>query len=111
MEKGRLNELIILLKENPNDPFLKFGIAMEHLKSKNYPESLKFFQDLVDNHPDYSGTYFHMGQLYERMGKEKKAMEVYQKGMKVTKRKKEMKDYEELKEAFFLLMEDDDDDF
>lgn len=111
MNTGRLDELLSLLQKTPNDPFLKFGIAMEHTKAKNFPKALEFFNDLLENHPEYSGTYFHLGKTYERLGKEKKAMEIYQKGMKVTKKNGEQKDYQELKDAFFLLMDDDDDDF
>lgn len=66
---SRLDSLMAFHAEDPNDGFTRFAIAMEHLKDQNLEAALAWFENLVADQPDYVGTYYHLGRLYDRLGR------------------------------------------
>jgi|SRR5690606_31398536 len=89
MSINRLEKLQEFLQNEPNDPFLKYAIATEYIRLNNQQEALKFYLDLVKNHEDYVGTYYHLGKLYESMGRQGDALTIYEKGIEVARRIKD----------------------
>ena len=89
MSINRLEKLQEFLKAEPNDPFLKYALATEYLRLNNHEEALKFYLDLVKNHEDYVGTYYHLGKLYEGLGKKEEAFEIYEKGIEIARKIKD----------------------
>lgn len=92
---NRLEKLLEFIDNDPNDPFLKYALATEYLRLNNQGEALKFYIDLVQNHEDYVGTYYHLGKLYELRQEQESALKIYQKGMEVAKK---IKDHHALSE-------------
>ncbi|PPL00160.1 tetratricopeptide repeat protein [Parapedobacter indicus] len=111
MMTDRLQQLTDFLTENPNDPFLNYALATEHLKLGNIQDALEYYEKLVDNHPDYVGTYYHLGKLYETLGRKDDAIAVYEKGMHSARVKRDMHALSELQAAYRVAtgMDDDDD--
>jgi tetratricopeptide (TPR) repeat protein len=99
----RLSQLEELLKEDPNDPFLKYGIALEHAKLGNISEAVLRIENLIAEKPDYLGAYYQLGQYYEALKNMEAAKNIYEKGMLLAKEKKNMKTLNELREALQLL--------
>lgn len=89
MFMNRLEKLHEFLIAEPNDPFLKYALATEYLRLNNQEEALKFYLDLVENHEDYVGTYYHLGKLYEALDKKEQALETYEKGIAVARKIKD----------------------
>ena len=108
----RLQQLHSFLKENPDDPFLNYALATEYLKSGNAREALQYYEGLVANHPDYIGTYYHLGKLYEGLNREADAIATYEKGMHHAQAKRDMHAFSELQAAYRALtgVDDEDDD-
>ena len=96
---SRLEQLFEFLRSEPNDPFLKFAIALEYRKGKNHPEALKFFLDLRSSNPNYLATYYQLGKLYEEMADSENAVEAYNSGVKVAETAGDMKTMNELVKA------------
>lgn len=46
--------------------------------------------------PDYVGTYYHLGKLYEEIEEGEKALEIYQKGIEIAKKIKDQHALSEL---------------
>src|SRR5690606_16036751 len=65
----RLALLLQFHEEDPADAFTLFAIAQEYLKRDAPDEALAFFEKLRHDQPDYTGTYYHLGKLYERLGR------------------------------------------
>ena len=82
----RLEKLFAFLEESPGDPFLLFAVAKEYEKSGQQEEAAQYFQKLVDEHPDYVGTYYHFGKLLEDQVDPEEAIAIYDKGMEVARR-------------------------
>lgn len=96
----RIEQIKVFLNSTPNDPFLKYALAIEYVGKGNDLEALKIFLELVEKHPDYFATYYHIAKCYERLDKEDKAIEMYELGMNVTKRLGEKHAFGELRSAF-----------
>lgn len=109
MKKERLKSLFDLLKNNEKDSFLNFAIAQEYLTMGNKKEALIYFEKLLANDPDYIGTYYHLGKLYEEFGKNNLAINTYQKGLKITRQQKDMHAHQELESALSLILDETND--
>src|SRR5690606_2585239 len=106
----RLQQLIEFLKESPNDAFLAYALATEYLKLGRTQDALHHYEALVGNHPDYVGAYYHLGKLYEALGRQADAVTTYEQGMHAARKKRDMHALSELQAAFRIATGEDDDD-
>ncbi|NNU33077.1 tetratricopeptide repeat protein [Mucilaginibacter sp. S1162] len=112
MEINRLEKLLEFIKNEPNDEFLKYALATEYLRLNQVDKALEYYEDLVNNHPQYSGTYYHLGKLYEALNRTDDAVKVYEKGMEITKAKRDNHAFNELQAVYReAIGYDDDDDY
>ena len=86
MSTKRLEQLKGLLEESPHDSFLIFALAKEYEKLEELETALRHYLHLEEHDPDYVGTYYHLGKLYERMEETGLAFQTYEKGIEVTRR-------------------------
>lgn len=100
MHHIRLQKLLDFLKNEPEDPFLKYALATEYFNVNDHEKALFYFEDLITNHPDYVGTYYHLGKLYEIIGRKPQAIDIYRKGMEVARKKGDMHAFSELQTVF-----------
>ncbi|MFB2118588.1 tetratricopeptide repeat protein [Parapedobacter sp. 2B3] len=107
---NRLQQLIEFLKESPGDAFLAYALATEHLKLGHTEDALRHYEALVNDHPDYVGTYYHLGKLYEALGRKADAEAIYESGMQAARNKRDMHALSELQGAYRLVTGSDDDD-
>lgn len=85
MQTSRLEKLLEFLKNEPEDPFLKYALATEYLRLNEPDNALQYYQDLIINHKEYVGTYYHLGKLYEALNRKEDAVKTYQDGMNVAR--------------------------
>jgi len=114
MQPNRLEKLLEFLENEPNDEFLQYALATEYLRLNETDKALEYYETLVANHPDYTGTYYHLGKLYETLGRKEDAIQIYQKGMLITRQKRDNHSFSELQAAYNQaagLYDDDDDDY
>src|ERR1700712_2096445 len=104
MELSRLEKLLEFLKNEPNDEFLQYALATEYLRLNETDKALQYYEDLVNNHPDYVGTYYHLGKLYEALNRKPDAINTYNKGMEVTKAKRDNHAFSELQAVYRQAM-------
>lgn len=108
---NRTADLLAFLSESPNDPFLKYALTMEYKKMGEDQLVRAGFEDLIQNHGDYIGTYYHYAKFLELAGEKDKALQIYQIGMEVAQRLKNRHAYGELQSAYKLAMGLDEDDW
>lgn len=108
----RLQQLFEFLKESPDDAFLLYAIATEYAKAGDQEEARGRYEQLTVSHPDYVGTYYHLGKLHEAMGQPALAIHVYERGMEIAQSKRDRHALSELQAAWRLArgMDEDDDD-
>lgn len=73
MSDDRVRLLTQFVKENPNDAFARYGLAMEHSNRGDVETALAEFNRLIELHPDYSAGYFMAAQMLARVGKTSEA--------------------------------------
>lgn len=96
MPINRLERLLEFFNNEPNDPFLKYALATEYVRLNNEDLALKFYLDLLTNHEDYVGTYYHLGKLYEGLNQKEEALKTYEKGIQVARKIKDQHALNEL---------------
>jgi tetratricopeptide (TPR) repeat protein len=103
MSTDRLSQLEELLKEDPHDSFLQYGIALEHAKKGNIREAIVRIEKLLSEKPDYLGAYYQLGQYYEAENKTEEAVAIYERGILLARKNKNNKTLNELREALQQL--------
>ena len=99
MMQDRLAALLAFYEQDPDDAFTCFAIAQEYRKRGEPAQALAFFEKLVADQPDYTGTYYHLGKLYETLGRTDEAVAAYQRGIEAARRQRNLKDLSELQDA------------
>jgi tetratricopeptide (TPR) repeat protein len=95
----RLDTLLQFYKDDPNDPFNIYALAIEYQKS-DLGKSLEYFTLLLNSHPNYVPTYYHAAKLLQENGQVEKAIVVYEKGIAIAKSQNDTKAARELKSAY-----------
>ncbi|HTE51190.1 MAG TPA: hypothetical protein VK698_10005 [Kofleriaceae bacterium] len=71
----------------PDDPFPRYGLAMEHVGRGELAEACQVFQELVDKLPDYVPAYLMYGNALASNGDAPRAADVYRRGAEVSARR------------------------
>ncbi|GIW79668.1 MAG: hypothetical protein KatS3mg105_1475 [Gemmatales bacterium] len=95
-EKSRKQKLMEMLAEDPNDAFLRYGLAMEFVSEGNDEEAVRQLQDLVQTCPDYVPGYQQAGQAFLRLGRLREAREMFTRGIEVARAQGERHAMEEM---------------
>jgi len=111
MQSDRLEKLLEFLKGEPNDEFLLYALATEYLRLNDSVKALEYYENLVSEHPNYVGTYYHLGKLYEALNRKPDAILIYEKGMEAAQRKRDNHAFSELKTVYQEATGFDDDDY
>lgn len=77
----RLAALLGFLRDDPEDAFTQFALAQEYQRRGDSDEALRYYEALVERQPAYVGTYYHLGKLYEALGREADALATYRSGI------------------------------
>ena len=96
---NRLDRLLEFYREDPDDAFTVFALASEYRKTADTSNARKYYELLVSKHPEYVGTYYHLGKLYEDLGLAESALETYDTGIEVATRLRDNHSRSELQSA------------
>ena len=99
MKQQRIKQLEKYLKNNPQDTFSKYALAME-LREIDPKRTWFLYEDLLTNHPYYIGTYYHAASFFSEMDERDKAEAIYLKGIEIISKTDEANALRELKNAY-----------
>ncbi|MEX1015717.1 MAG: tetratricopeptide repeat protein [Phycisphaeraceae bacterium] len=77
----RLTQLRKLYDVDPHDPFVSYGIALEHAKQGETDEALRWLDQTLQTDPQYCYAYFQKGRLLSELGRTDDAKAVLQAGV------------------------------
>ena len=103
MQADRLRALQAFHEEDPDDAFVRFALAQEYLKRGDIEEALRFFEGLVSQDPEYVGTWYHLGKLYQELGRREDAVRTYTQGIEVAGRQRDTHAQAELRDALMQI--------
>jgi len=92
-----------MLKEEPDDVFLNYALAVEFVGEGKYQEAEQQFLKTSELNKEYLPCYYQLGQTAEKLNKEKEALDYYHKGVELAKKQNNNKALNELNEAIWLL--------
>src|SRR5512143_217588 len=74
------------LRENPNDAFARYGLALEHVKTGDVEAGLRQFKTLLEKNPDYTAGYQMAGQTLASAGRTEEAIKMLSDGIACARR-------------------------
>jgi Flp pilus assembly protein TadD len=83
----RLAVLRQFVAQRPDDPFARYGLAMELVNRGELAEACQVFQTLVDEQPNYVATYLMYGNALSAAGDVERAAQMYRQGAEVSGRR------------------------
>lgn len=95
--------LLELLRDDPNDPFARYALALEHKKENLSSEAREVLECLKHDQPEYLPLYYQLGKLIEEGGDIDDALDVYREGLAIATRQRDLKTRSELEEAIWML--------
>ncbi|MEP7257442.1 MAG: hypothetical protein ABI687_03620 [Flavitalea sp.] len=102
----RIERIKEFLSANPGDSFLQHALALEYIKVHDDIMGRSLFEEILTRDPGYTGSYYHLAKLLERLNLPDLAMEWYQKGMQRAKDAGDNHTYNELRAAYEEIADD-----
>ena len=81
-----MRQLQRMLERQPDDPFLLYGMAMEHKKAGDAARALDYLGRVTQKDPNYCYAYYQRGLVHESQGDTDAARQAYQEGIAASER-------------------------
>lgn len=101
----RVEQLIQFVKDDPEDPFNHYALALEYCKTDEM-HALKIFETLIKNHRQYIPTYYQLAKLYDHTGQKEKAIQTFNDGIAIAREQRDLKTLRELTAALEELLDE-----
>ena len=98
-------QLLEMLKTEPEDSFLNYALALEYAKSNDLLKAIELIENVLTKDENYLGAYYQLGKYYELINATEKAIATYTKGVTIAKKQNNRKAQGELSEALMMLEE------
>jgi tetratricopeptide (TPR) repeat protein len=103
----RIDALKGFIESRPDDPFPRYGLALEYANRGQLAEAVEAFQLLVARMPDYVPTYLMYGNTLAKLGERERASEIYREGIGASARAGDAHAKAELEAALAEVTEDE----
>ena len=103
MNSSRLEKLLQFMESEPDEPFNIYAVATEY-RNTDPVQSKKYFDLLLNEHPDYLPTYYHAALLYQELDEIDTAKDIFKKGIALAQRKNNSLTLRELQSAYDELL-------
>jgi predicted Zn-dependent protease len=97
----RKEQLEAMLQDEPNDPFLHYGLAMEFVSENQDEEAVTRFRRLFTVAPEYVPAYLQAGQALLRLNRVVEAHEILNQGVAVARQQGDAHAAEEMQGLMF----------
>jgi len=81
MSQTRRQQLEQLLADMPDDPFLRYGLAMEYVSEGQDETAVLKLRELIQASPEYVPGYMQAGQALVRLNRPAEAREIWARGV------------------------------
>jgi Tfp pilus assembly protein PilF len=85
--KSRKEQIEEMLAADPDDSFLRYGLAMEYVSAGEDEQAAKCLSDLLKRDADYVPAYLQAGRAFIRLGEDDRAREILRAGIVAATRK------------------------
>lgn len=103
MAIDRLQALQALLAQDPDNHFVRYGLAQAYASSGALDLAVEKYRELIARNPDYVAAYYHAGQALEKLGRLDEARAIYRDGLTACTRAGDLHTRSEIQAALDLL--------
>lgn len=102
---SRLDQLLEFYREDPNDPFNVYALAIEY-GNTDAQKARYYFEGLLKWHPNYLATYYQAGKFFQEQEEYEKALETFRLGQQLADALGNARTLDELKRAERMLIDE-----
>ena len=84
--KSRKQQIEEMLADDPNDVFLRYGLAMEYVSAGDDEGATRCLHELLAVDAAYVPAYLQLGQVLTRLGRPAEARATYTRGIEAARR-------------------------
>ncbi len=106
MNQNRIQQLLALLQEDPDDAFLNYALGLEYLAENNLHQAQQFFEKSLSLNPHYIPAYYQLGILFYNLNQSEKSLHYLKKGLRIAKQKQQLKDITEFQSTITNIEND-----
>lgn len=99
---NRIKALESFIKEDPNDPFNYYALAME-LRYRDKHRATELLHQVNQDFPDYLPSYFQLAGILSDKGLKEEAVAMLNRGIKVAEKQSNKKILAELRQYLSIL--------
>jgi len=103
---NRIEILTGFLKQDPNDSFSRYALALEYVKAGQTDDARREFETVLANDPGYVATYFQLAGFYRNLGLKHEAEKTYRAGIVIASKAGDAHTQSELEGALEALLMD-----
>lgn len=81
MAVNRLEQIKAMLGDDPNDPELRYMLAMEHVSAGDDSGAVGCFEELIRLAPNYAPAYHQAGRALQRLDRRADARQLLERGI------------------------------
>ena len=104
MSNTRLEKLLEFTKEQPDDLFLKYALAMEYQGLNDIDKAKEYFEEVIKVDKNHVAAYYQLGKIFEILDIESSAISMYEKGLENARIKNDMRSIREFNAAIDALL-------
>lgn len=86
MSQTRREKIEAMLQDEPNDPELRYALAMEHASEGNDEEAVRCFGELIQRSSEYPPAYHQAGRALQRLNRLDEARALLRQGIPVAQK-------------------------
>lgn len=103
MSQQRLEALQSLLAQDPNNSFVRYGLAQTLTAAGRLDDATAEYRRLLSHDPTYVAAYFHLGQVLEKAARLDEARDIYNQGLDACRLKGDSHTASEIQAALDIL--------
>ncbi len=104
MANTRLQKLLEFIKEQPDDLFLKYALAMEYLGLNDIEKAKYCFEEVLKVDKNHVAAYYQLAKIFEILNDETSAVSNYEMGLEQARKKNDMRSVREFNAAIDALL-------
>lgn len=86
MSQARIEAFEEMLKEQPDEAMIWYGLAMEYSKLQEWNKTANALRNVIRCNPDYTAAYQMLGTALQNLGKKEEARHVWTEGIETATR-------------------------
>jgi tetratricopeptide (TPR) repeat protein len=86
MSQSRIDAFAAMLKDQPDNEMIWYGLANEYTKLELWPKAIEAFRRVIQIKPDYTSAYQMLGAVLINNGNHEEARQAWTEGIDVANR-------------------------